>query len=305
MLELALLTAVAVACLLMAALLMWRSGTEKKRQATAMQRLTSALARVEPGAQAVSLAVPDAWYERVLEDRLRRAGLVPGRRVYLLLVLPGLALTLGAAFVLGAKGAALALFVAYPLGLFLVLQWLTERFHNRVAAQLPDFIDSVMRIVSIGCSLELAFRNATQECRAPLRGIFSQVLLRTQAGVALEDSMMQVADAYGIKDLQFMAAVFYLGMRYGGNANAVLERVATSLRERERGQKELRAMTGETRASAWILSALPVFVGFMILIINPEYLRGMWLDPAGQKMLIAAAGLQVTGMFLLFRMAKI
>ena len=89
------------------------------------------------------------------------------------------------------------------------------------------------------------------------------------------------------------------------NAHAVLERLSQTLRERRRGQQELKAMTAETRASAWILSALPIVVGLLTLTANPAYLTGMWTDPGGRQLLLWALGLQIAGMLLLFRMARI
>lgn len=305
MFELNLVIAMAIACLLTAAALLWKSGTEKQRQAVAMQRLDAVLARFETKGEYRPLASPDAWQPRLLEQLLRRAGFAPSPRLYAWLAAPGLLLALAAGALLGLEAGAAALLLAYPLGLGIFLQWCTERLRRQAIQQLPDFIDSVVRIVSIGCSLELAFRNATEECREPLRGIFSQVLLRTNAGMSLEDAMSQVAESSGVKDLKFMAAVFYLGVHYGGNANAVLERIAITLRERERGQKELHAMTAEIRVSSWILSALPIVVGLLTMTTNPGYLRGMWLDDTGRTLLLTAGGLQVAGMLLLFRMAKI
>lgn len=296
--------ALAILCLLVAAVLMWKSGDEKERQAIALHRLDAALAHRGWDSDAVLGPAADPWQPRPVADLLRRAGLVPGRRLYVRLAIPALLLGPVTALFLGPIAGLIGVFLIYPLLTAIVLSWRIERLHDQVVAQLPDFIDGVVRILSIGCSLELAFRNASEECPEPLRGIFTQVLLRTSAGMALEDALNQVSEAWQVKDLKFMAATFYLGMRFGGNANAVLERISLTLRERQRGQKELRAMTAETRVSAWILSALPVVVGLVILMINPSYLAGMWKDQFGQQLLLGAMGLQVGGMFLLFRMAK-
>ncbi|MDD5329938.1 MAG: type II secretion system F family protein [Sulfuricella sp.] len=305
MLELNIVIAMTTGSLVIAAVLLWKSGGERQRQANSQQRLSEALARVESHGEFVAAPAPDAWLPALLEIWLRRAGLAPSQRLYGWLAAPGLLVAFGAGFFWGFKAAAVGLLVVYPAGLAMFLQWRIENFRNQVVAQLPDFLDSVVRILSIGCSLDLAFRNACEDSRDPLKGVFSQVLLRTQAGTSLEDALSQVAETCGVKEIKFLAAVFYLGMRYGGNAQAILDRIALTLRERERGQRELRAMTSETRASAWILSALPVVVGTMTLFANPDYLLGMWRDGTGRQLLMAAGGLQVAGMFLLFRMAKI
>lgn len=305
MIELNILLGLAVLSMLGAAALLLHSGKGEQRHARGALRLNSALARLESVYDFVPAPVTAGWLPPLIGEYLQRSGLAVGRRFYVLLALSGLTmLALGLAL-LGFGRGLLLFVVAYPLFVGLFINWRSERFREQVVAQLPGFLDAISRILSVGCSLELAFRNAGEECQEPLRGIVSQVLLRTRAGLALEDAMNQVAESYAIRELNFMASVFYLGMRYGGNAQAILERITLTMRERLRSRKELLAMTAETRASAWILSALPVVVGVLTLSSNPAYLIGMWHDDAGRQLLLVAAGLQVSGMFLLFRMARL
>lgn len=299
------LVALSVLCLLVAGVFMWRASKGGSQMSNRLRQLDVAVANSEfPGGFAATAVARD-WLPPIIGHWLERAGFSEDKRLYGLLAIPAPIFALLGYFLLGIKGAVFGLLVVYPLVASLYIRWRIDRFTGKVTAQLPNFIDTVARILSIGSSLELAFRSASEECDEPLRGITAQMLLRTRAGVALEDAMNQVADNYGIKDLSFLASVFYLGVRYGGNARAVLERIALSLRERERGQQELSAMTSETRASAWILSGLPIVVGFMTLISNPEYLLSMWSDEMGHKLLIVGVTLQVIGMWLLFRMARL
>lgn len=306
MTEFALVVFLAVLCLAAAGLYMWRAGAERERRRRNDDRLREALAHGNFDGQPGGTAGTGEWSPPpMIETWLVRAGFTPTHRLYGLLLLPAPALVLAGMLLAHFEGALAGGLLAYPAGLALFLRWRIERLHDQVVAQLPGFVDSVARILSIGPGLELAFRHASDECEEPLRGITQQILLRTRAGMAIEDAMNQVAETYAIKDLSFMASVFYLGIRYGGNARAILERIAIAMHEREHSQKELRAMTAETRTSAWILSALPILVGAMILFSNPAYLRSMWIDQLGHKLLIAAAILQLTGMALLFRMAKL
>lgn len=303
--ELSILLGLAVLCMLGAAALLLQGGKGEQRHARGLLRLNSALARLESVPDFVPAPANSGWLPPLLGDYLQRSGFVINRRFYVLLALPGVILLVLGLLLLGLGRGLLFFVVAYPLLVALFINWRSEHFREQVVAQLPGFLEAISRILSVGCSLELAFRNAGEECQEPLRGIVSQVLLRTRAGLALEDAMNQVAETYAIRELNFMASVFYLGVRYGGNAQAILERITLTMRERLRSRKELLAMTAETRASAWILSALPVVVGLLTLSSNPGYLIGMWQDDTGRQLLLVAAGLQVSGMFLLFRMARL
>ncbi|MNY83819.1 hypothetical protein D3C86_2268610 [compost metagenome] len=59
------------------------------------------------------------------------------------------------------------------------------------------------------------------------------------------------------------------------------------------------------RLSAWILALLPIVVGTMIMLLNQGYFMRMWTDITGQKMIFIAAGLQVCGSLLLYRLARL
>ena len=57
--------------------------------------------------------------------------------------------------------------------------------------------------------------------------------------------------------------------------------------------------------SARILASLPVVVFVGISLINPSFMRPMWMSDVGQVMMIASAGLVVSGYFLMMRIADI
>ncbi|MGE5469488.1 MAG: type II secretion system F family protein [Bacteroidota bacterium] len=303
MIEFQLLLGLAVLSLLAAGIVLLHGGSEE-RQALGLQRLNSTLARLDAPGEFVPQAAAVAWVPPIVDSYLQRAGLTAEMKTYAWLAVPALVVFALAFLLFGLLPGLVGLFVVYPGLLGLFINWRIERFAGQVVALLPGFLDAISRILTVGCSLELAFRNASEETQEPLRGIVLLILLRTRAGVALEDAMSQVAEMYRIRELSFIASVFYLGVRYGGNAQVVLERICVTMRERQRGSKELHAMTAETRASAWILSALPVVVGLLTLASNPGYLLNMWHDDTGRQLLQAAAALQVAGMWLLFRMAK-
>lgn len=291
--------------MLLAGMLFLREAGRRKRNLAGIQRLNEVLSRQSDRLVAPPQEAPSVWTPDFLDRLLQRAGLPTTRRMYFSLAAPALPLVLFAELFLGFVYALTVLLVVYPVLVWLFLRFRAERFRDQLVDQLPSFLESISRILSVGCGLELAFRNATEECEDPLQSICRQVVLRTQAGQSIEDALSQIAEIYGIKELGFVASVFHLGMRYGGNAHAVLERLSTTMRERLRSQQELKAMTAETRASAWILSALPVVVAAMTMISNPGYLLGMWTDPTGRKLLLVAFALQIIGMLLLFRMARL
>ncbi|MBN2701792.1 MAG: type II secretion system protein, partial [Methylothermaceae bacterium] len=88
------------------------------------------------------------------------------------------------------------------------------------------------------------------------------------------------------------------------SARELLQNVIRMIRQRETTQRELRALTGETRISAWVLGSLPPGMAAYMMAMNPRYLSGMWQDPSGRILLLVAVSLQIIGAIILWRMVK-
>lgn len=214
-----------------------------------------------------------------------------------------LALTLLAIFVGGWAAAAFALL--YLAILYAMLRWKVRQFAHELVVQLPGYLDGVARSLAVGNSMPVALKLAMEQSIEPIPLVFRQVLRRQELGASIENSLENVANIYQVKELTLLASAVAINSRYGGKMDSVLNNIATTIREYDRAQRELIAMTAETRLSAWILSVLPVLIALTLTATNPEYVRGMWLDPNGRWMLIGACCLDIAGTLILMRMTRV
>ncbi|MGI4861537.1 MAG: type II secretion system F family protein, partial [Janthinobacterium lividum] len=116
--------------------------------------------------------------------------------------------------------------------------------------------------------------------------------------------LKQIARMYGVEQLLTIGAVLGVSTRFGGRSDQILTRISDFMRDVEQAHEELLALSSETRISAWVLGLLPLALVCGLMIFNNRFFSQMWHDPMGAQMLIGAAGLQVTGSFLLYRLAK-
>ncbi len=215
-----------------------------------------------------------------------------------LVTLPLLAIFLG-------TWAAVAFVPLYPLALYGALRWKIRKFARALVAQLPGYLDGVARSLAVGNSMPIALRLAMEQSIEPIPQVFRQVVQRQELGVSIENALEQVSAIYRVRELALLAAAITVNSRYGGKLEAVLSNIANSIREYDRAQRELIAMTAETRLSAWILSGLPILITVMLGAANPTYIRSMWLDESGRWMLIGAFSLDLIGTVILLRMARV
>jgi tight adherence protein B len=339
----AIVAALALACLALA-LVLWQRGVQAQRRIGAQRFIDSRLAapgaavgggrgpattadarsRVGPGVPQAALHAaprlgkavgPAAGGQRdaqerggrlssVVEHLVVRAGLA-GAGVPVAIALAALALAIGwIAWHMGAVAAGAAAIGAVAIGALL----LTARAQRRrlaIVVQLPTFLDGIVRLVTLGNSVPAAFQAALQTTEAPLRECLDYVSRMMRAGVEIDRALAHVATVYRTREFAFVGAVLRLSVKYGGRADVMLERMSAFMRDLEQAERELAAMSAQTRLSAWVLVALPLAIGGFLIATNPTYFSVMWADADGRHLIYLAFALQATGAYLLYRMTRL
>ena len=186
----------------------------------------------------------------------------------------------------------------------LLLRWRYQQRVSKMVGQLPALLDHIIRSLKSGRSLGDAIQLAIARSPEPLQSALSGSRRSLELGLPLSEVITDFAELYDRQEFYMMAVSVKVNQRYGGNASDLMENLIVLIRDRERAAGQLRAMTGETRISAWVLGSMPVGMGAYLLISNPEFFGGLWNDPSGRTMLYAAVGLQVIGVWLLWRMLR-
>ncbi|WP_414444975.1 type II secretion system F family protein [Burkholderia sp. 22PA0099] len=233
-----------------------------------------------------------------------RGGLDEVRTLLLVMV----AVVVMLALLASASGGWVAFFAALLGGLVLIVLWVVRRISVRrlkIVRQLPSFLDGMVRLVTLGNSVPAAFQGALGTTEMPLRLCLDQVSRMLRTGVEVDRAMVHIAKQYRIREFELVGSVLRLSVKYGGRADVMLERMATFMRDFEAAERELRAMSAETRLSTWVLGSLPIAVGSFVIATNPKYFTSMWMNDTGRLVLYVAFALQALGVFLLYRMARL
>lgn len=256
---------------------------------------------LETEATAAAAARPKRWLDRAIPGWL--VGAIEPWAVIL-----GVAIVVALSLIAGFSGGWLAalgsLLLLALVGTFTV--WLRlQKMRRKLVSQLPGYIDAMVRLITIGNSTQAAFQLAIDSTQEPLRGHLERSAALVRAGVDLDKALHQTATNVRIEEMFLLSSILGLGVRYGGRADLLLERVSNFMRDREQAEHELVAMSAETRLSAWILGLLPVGVGAFMIMNNPSYFLGMWNDGTGRILVLTGVGLQALGGLLLYRLARI
>ena len=238
-----------------------------------------------------------------LERMFQRAGLgKPTDRLGLWLSGWALGMLLG--YLLAGGLGLLAMLILPPLLLRVYIAWRYQRRVQRMVEQLPQLLDHSVRSLKSGRTLADAVLGAIDSTEAPLKQAMSRIQRNVQMGVSLPESVSDFAEFYERDEFRMFALGLKVNHRYGGNASELLENLIKMIREREQGARQLKAMTGETRMTAYVLAGLPIVMVGYFLMVNPGYLMSMWNDGTGRHLLLAAVALDISGTFVMWRMLR-
>ncbi|WP_118179076.1 type II secretion system F family protein [Paraburkholderia phosphatilytica] len=271
---------------------------------------SNANANASPNTNASANAAQTRWHAfqargaLALEHAMIRAGVTDARVPALLALAATCAACLWAARARGGF-AALAMLVGCGAALAFWFSARTRRRRQKIVRQLPAFLDGIVRLIVLGNSVPAAFQASLLTTDAPLRECLDHVSRMLRTGVEIDRALDQVAAVYRARELELVGAVLRLSVKYGGRADVMLDRMASFMRDLEQAERELSALTAETRLSAWVLTALPIGIGGMVIATNPEYFNVMWASEGGRDFIYAAFGLQALGAWLLYRLARV
>ncbi len=191
-----------------------------------------------------------------------------------------------------------------PLPFLYVLHRRTRRF-MRFEEQLPEAIDMLVSALRAGHSLMTAIGFIGQESREPLSGEFRKCFEEQNYGIDLRTALMNLGVRMAVQDLHIFIAAVLIQKESGGNLAEVLEKVAQTSRERFRLRKQVRVHTAQGRMTGWILSLLPVGLGFAMYMVHPEGISLLWTNPTGLKLLYTAISMNVLGALAIRKIIRI
>ncbi len=191
-----------------------------------------------------------------------------------------------------------------PLPFLYVFHRRAERF-RRFEEQLPEAIDMLASALRAGHSLMTAIGFMGQESREPLSGEFRTCFEEQNYGVDLRTALLNLGVRMAVQDLQIFIAAVLIQKESGGRLAEVLEKVAETSRERFRLRKQVRVHTAQGRMTGWILSLLPVALGFAMYLVHPEGISVLWTTSTGRSLLYTAGVMNLLGALAIRKIVRI
>jgi tight adherence protein B len=120
-------------------------------------------------------------------------------------------------------------------------------------------------------------------------------------GLPLRDAMLNMTERIPLVDVRFFVTALLIQKETGGNLAEILDGLARVIRDRFRIYREVKTRTAQGRLTAAILISLPPLMMLMLQVVNPHYMRVLFDDPLGPKVLAIAATMQLIGSAILWK----
>ena len=224
-----------------------------------------------------------------LELRLHRAGKGWTLSQYLYASLGlGAVITLLIFVKTGAALLALAIGALIGAGLpHMVVGYFVSKRANSFTTKFPDAIELLVRGLRSGLPVTETLGVVAKEVPGPVGEEFKLITERIKIGKTMEDALQETADRLSMPEFNFFCITLAIQRETGGNLAETLANLSDVLRKRAQMKLKIRAMSSESKASAYIVGALPFIVFTMIWWINPGYIGEFFVD---ERLMVAGMG---------------
>lgn len=241
-----------------------------------------------------------------LNRLILQSGLTIGFAKLLILIGIGVAVAFAAAMVvrnniIEAIGFALLVGVVVP---FMALRVLRGKRQKQFGAQFPDAIDIIVRSLRAGHPVPIAITMVARELPDPIGTEFGLVADEVTYGADLETAMRNLYFRIGQDDLPLFVTAVAIQSSTGGNLGEILQNLSAVIRQRFKMRRKIRSLAAEGRASALILSSLPIGIFFVIQLIAPDFYASVWHQDLTKICLAVAGTWMGIGNFIMYRMVN-
>jgi tight adherence protein B len=144
----------------------------------------------------------------------------------------------------------------------------------------------------------------SREMPDPVGTEFGIVADEVTYGADLETAMRNLYFRVGQDDLPLFVTAVAIQGSTGGNLGEILQNLSAVIRQRFKMRRKVRALASEGRASALMLSSLPIGVFFVIQFVSPDFYGSVWQFDLTKMILGGAICWMAVGNLIMFRMVN-
>ncbi len=171
--------------------------------------------------------------------------------------------------------------------------------------QLNPAIVSISNCIKSGLTFQQGMQNVADQMPEPISREFARVLREIQLGNTYDRALTNLSKRVPSADVKLMVTAILISQQVGGNLSGVLDNIAQTVNDRIKIKQDIRTITSTGRISGMVIGFLPIGLGLMLMLINPDYMSIFFTTIEGRYMLLAAAVLEAIGYIVIRKVVSV
>ncbi len=180
-----------------------------------------------------------------------------------------------------------------------------ERRCTHLTNQMIDGLTIMGNSIKAGQSLSQAMERVVENMKGPLPQELGLVLNKIRLGMSTEDALNEFAERIPRQDVQMLVTSVNILKETGGNLAETFATVVSTVRERQKVEKKIQALTAQGTMQAIIMSLVPFMILGVFMVVDPNYVMPLFTRPLGWLALAIMLGLQTIGLVVMKKIVTI
>ncbi|PIS10305.1 MAG: hypothetical protein COT73_10075 [Bdellovibrio sp. CG10_big_fil_rev_8_21_14_0_10_47_8] len=186
-----------------------------------------------------------------------------------------------------------------------VVKMLYEKRCNLFVDQMVDGLTIMANGIKSGLSVTQSMERLVENLGNPLSQEFSLVLSQIRLGRSVEEALIELGERVPRPDVQMFVTSINILKETGGNLAETFTTICTTIRERQKIEKKIQAMTAQGLMQGIIITLVPIALIIVFMFVNPGYITPMFNTTLGLILLLAMFVLQIIGGVTIRKIVKI
>ena len=186
-----------------------------------------------------------------------------------------------------------------------VVKYLYEKRCDWFTDQMVDAMTILSNGVRAGLSVTQSMDRVVKNLKNPISQEFRLVLSQNQLGQTLEDALSELGERIPRPDVQMFVTSVNILKETGGNMAETFQAITFTVRERQKVEKKIEALTAQGIFQGIIVSCIPFLLLAMFTALDPNYTKPLFSTALGWVILSVVVILQIIGGFMIKKIVTI
>lgn len=191
---------------------------------------------------------------------------------------------------------------SFPL---MLVKSIYEQRCNKFVDQMVDGLTIMANGIKSGSNAAQSMEKVVEIMDNPISQEFKTVLTQVQFGQSFEEALNDLGERIPKPDVQMFVTSINILKETGGNLAETFQTIVLVVRERQKVEKKIQAMTAQGMMQGLIVSLIPAVLGIIFFVIDPDFIKPMFNTTLGLIMLMAMVGLQIIGGLMIRKVVSI